>query len=812
MCGFWQCRKILMLTAGWFAILTAAPVRAGIPSGVPAGFADLVAPERHHAVTDSGAAYAELWVDGVRVGDVIVYHEHGRLRFEDSQELTRQMPRLRRAGELVELLYRPGVVCVGDVTATCDVRPGRLAAVYEPLVPRLSLYLSARFRAPPEPVRPSHTESAGLLSSFSLRGSGRRSDDGVSQRASLAVDLVAGRGATSVFADGVAVSTGRFFARRAGVQRFVGHYRWAAGLLQADASDHFAQIDVVGAEWGTTTQTLPAGTRGADPPLVLFLGVDSQVDVLRGEELLFSRAYPAGTVNIPTGRFPAGSYDITLLIRDASGGSRQENRFFFRPQSRAPADWLNVSLQAGYTRDAHAPSARFAQSRLPYASLQMSRPSASGLLLGGRVGIFDDLAFLEVLTEKQSDTYNLRMSALATARGGYSLAALISGGWAGVTFNGSLRHSDIDRFSTAFRARTERFTELNAGLSGALPGNTGALNLYARMRSADSRQQSVAWGLNWSRAVRWFGHRGRISLSWQHSERDRSLQMRLHLGARSARNALSAQFSRNQPFAAGAARDAYTSAGLQSTWWSDRHATTPWSLTARASVDSDARGQIGVDGRRRSEALDADGQLRYERGDGDVYSYSGAVHSTLAVSSAGPVWSAQRRAIGGVVLDTRGVDEQVLLTSAVGGWRRALAPRSVVFQPLAAFRSHAVAFRPDRSSGIGYDNSQVNVLPFPGNVVVIRPDLYRVVTVFGRLTDAALRPLRGRILTEDTDAYLTGDDGYFVMDLPLRMSGASLRVERPDGDACLITFPNFELNDSAYLDAGDLLCEHAQPG
>ncbi len=810
MSGFRQYRMHLLSFAGWFVVLAVGSAQAGIRSGVPEGFADMVDPVPRGAVTDTGAAYAELWADGERVGDVIVYHEQERLRFEESQQLTSLIPRLRRAAELVTWLGRPGTVCVGDAAASCEIQPGRLAAVYEPHVPRLSLYLSARFRTPPEPLRPSHAESPGLLSSFSLRGSGRQGADDDSQRASLAVDLVAGRGASSVFGDGVALSTGRFFARRAGVQRYFGRYRWAAGLLQADASDHFAQIDVVGTEWGTTTHTLPAGQRGEDPPLVVFLGEDSQVDVLRGEELLFSRSYPAGAVNIPTRRFPGGSYDITLLIRDASGGTRQENRFFFRPQARLPAGWLSVSLQAGLTRDAHAPSGRFAESRLPYASFQVARSSASGLLLGGRLGTFDDLAFVELLSERQTDTRSVRLSALATARGGYSLAARISGSWAGVTFNSSLRHSDIDRFAAAFRSRTERFTELNVGLSGALPGNAGTLNLHARTRSADHRSDSVAWGLNWSRAVRWFGSRGRISLSWQHSEGERSLQMRLHLGARSARQAISAQFSRNQPFAASAARDAYTSAGLQSTWWSDRRAASPWSLTARAGIDSDERRQIGLDGRRRSDAVDAEGQLRYERGDGDVFSYSGAVHSLLAVSSAGLAWSAERQARGGVVLDTRGVDEQVRLTSAVGGQRRALVPRSVTFQPLTTFHSHRVAFRPERGSSIGYDNSRVNVLPFPGNLVVIQPELFRVVTVFGRLVDAALQPLRGRIVTDAEDAYLTGDDGYFVMDLPLRSSGSALRIEQADSEACYVTLPDLEPGDEAYLDLGDLTCRRAE--
>ena len=804
-----QFRHAAILVA---TLLCATLAYPDIRSGVPAGFRDLVpdVPASENIELDEGLAYAELLVDGTRVGDIVVSYARNTLTFDDPDAVAALIPQLSRGIELLDRLQTRGAACIRLTAADCAHTPGRLTIAYEPRTPRLSIYRPVRFLAPPEPVQPSHTSTAGLISGFALRVSGRQDEESPQQQGSLTMNLLAGRGAASLFVDGVMSSSGRYFSRRAGLARYLGRHRLSAGLLQAEASEHFSQIDLMGVELGTAERTIAANAGSSQTPLVLFLEEDSQVDVLRDGELLLSRFFRSGTVTLPTRSFPSGSYNLTLMIRSTSGAIREESRFFFRSSGGLQAGRTAYLLQMGYTRDAGAASSRFEEGRLPYAALRLTRPTASGALLGGRLGTLDSTGFFELYGERTLGQTRLRLSGLTTVDGGVSLSALLGGTYAGVSFSSSFRHSELPTLATAFRSRTERFTEANITASGELPAGLGRLSANLRSRQTRSSGSRNAWGVSWSRPFSGTGtlNRGRVGLTYQNSVGGHRLLVHFHVGARRQRSAFNVQASHAERHASNGTRTSFSSGSLQSTWWSGRDARAPWTLTTRMSHDSEGRRQIGLSGRRLHEHIDLEGEVRHEQSDTGSVVYSGTLNSTLAVSAAGVSWSSRRSVEGGVLLDTRNVPRDVELIASVNGRRHTLQPGEVRFQPLPAFRSSDVAFRPIGRSSIGYDNSRVRVLPFPGNLTVLRPELYRSITVFGRLVGTDRKPIQGRIELTTTDRYVTEEDGYFVMDLRLERTGNALHVDTGSA-SCLIHIPHLGTSNSAYEDLGDVSCTPA---
>lgn len=63
-------------------------------------------------------------------------------------------------------------------------------------------------------------------------------------------------------------------------------------------------------------------------PLVVFLSQRSQVDIVRDGRILTSAIYEGGNQSLDTNALPNGSYEVTLVVRDAGGGTRSEKRFF----------------------------------------------------------------------------------------------------------------------------------------------------------------------------------------------------------------------------------------------------------------------------------------------------------------------------------------------------------------------------------------------------------------------------------------------------------------------------------------------------
>ncbi len=793
------------------AVLHAAAVPADIRSTVPVDFLDLVpnaeTPSDTPGMLADGAAYVELFIDGNYAGDVTLSYENGALKFFDPQAVSNLVPRLRRAEDFLKRLQAPSAACIRFTDERCPGRPGNLSIVYEPRIPRLSIDRPTRFVTPQAPVVPSDPEAAGLLSSFAWRMSGRHATRTARQRGSLTINLVAGRGTSNVFANGVLSSSGRYFSRNAGFARFAGRYRLGVGLLQAEASEHFSQIDLLGLEWGTAERTLQTDRNSNATPLMLFLDEDSQVEVVRDGELLLSRFFRSGTIRLPTHSFPAGSYDLLITIRGVSGTVWEERRFFFRSNSSQPPGRLSFTFQAGYTRDASASASRFEINQLPFAALRVTRPAMNGLVLGGRLGMLDDMCFAELSGERSYNRVRMRLSGLATSNGGASLAALAGGRFSGVNFSSSFRHSRLPSLASAFRYRSQRFTEANVTASTELPAGMGTISANMRARRAQSTPLQEAWGLNWSRPFRSPGRfgRGRVGLAYQKSPSGHRLQLQLQFGVRGQRTSLNSQLTHFNRRAPGGDDSSYTNGSIQGGWWSHQDAQVPWNLTSRLSQDSDSRRQLSLSGRRRHDSFDVEAQIRHEQSDTSSFAYSGSLYSTLALTTTGLTWSAQRAVEGGLLMDTRDTPEDVEIIAKIDGRQLPLKSRTLNFTPLTAFKQHDVAFRPIGRSSIGYDNSRISMLPFPGNLVVLRPELFRTVTVFGRLVDGTGQPIQGRISLPESDPYVTETDGYFIMDLPVRSTGQSAEVDL--GNAiCLFAVPELSDNQETYVDLSDVTC------
>lgn len=799
------------------ALLIAAPVEARSPSpqittSVPEGFTDLV--DDTHAELAEGLLLVDIFVDGQRRGEAIVAVADGRLEVDDPAAIAAQIPDLANAVEFETRLANgfdlsAHGVCVVRSGEGCAQPPvGRFGLIFDRAAQRLDLFRSYHFIQPLAPLTPSHPENVGLVAGLNLRGSGLESGGVSSANASLSFDLTSGWGASSAFARGAVADDGRVFLRQAGIQHFTGRHRFAAGLFLSPSSDMLSQIDLVGAEWYTTDLTAPRANTRDDTPILLFLDEDSQVDVLRGSEILLSSRIAAGPARIPTARFPDGSYSVTLRIRGTSGTVREESRFFSRANQYSQANRWHFGLQAGMTRDASRSTGQLTDEGETYLSFSATRQIGARSQVSGRIGHFSALSFTEAAYERSFDAARLRASALATSEGGYALVAQASGTLFETNLSVLMRQSDIRSRSAAFQNRSGEYLETTVNISREAPWIGGSVSAFARTLQREQTQDYHAAGMSWTRSFDLDrpGRSAAMSVSYQHSPRDDRVLFSLRFTQSGARVQASAQLNSIRSEGRSGFPDSQSDRQELRVRWNARPgAERPWSVTSRLSHDGDGTGRFGLSGQYIGPYARADAQVDQGFGDNNTLAYYGGLSATLLGSRHGFAAVSGSNARSGILIAASEEVEAAGLESVINGASRKPVSQGVAGRLLPAFQPQKVSLRPGRDSPYGVDGETVEVRAFPGNVVWVEASVFEQVTVFARIVRSTGTTLSAAFGTGDHVKLMTDDLGFLIADL--KSTTQQLNFSVPDTGNCQVDLPALVDNDKrGFLDLGDLEC------
>ena len=814
-------------------VLGGLVILAGLPSanaesheiraGIPEGFRDLIVADAD--LDDVPLApppralgeqmfYAEFFVDGQRRGDVILALHGDVLAFDQPDLAVSLIPDVRRADELATLL-REGLstespkLCLLKPSTPCT-QPviGKFGLILDLQIQRIDLFRSHRYVQPPEPVRPSHPSAPGLIANLTGRVAGRNSSNGDVMRGSLGFDVIAGMGATSAFMRGSVIDDGQTNVRIAGLQHYSGRNRFAGGFFPATASDHFSQVDLVGVEFHTTDLTQPAPDTRRDTPILLFLENDSYIDILRDGELLFAGELSAGSVRVPTARFPSGSYNVTVRIRDQAGNETEETRFFSRPNDYARVNQWNYRFQLGQTRDISSNRFGLAEDGLFYASADANRQIGRDSLVGARVGVIGELGFTEAFAQRNLGQLYARGSGLVTSEGGYSFAAQVSGRLEKMSISSQIRQSDITNTTQAFRGRRGNTTEATLNLNREVPIVGGQLNSFARYVSREQQGDRTSWGANWEKRVPLFDGRanGVFSLGYQQTDVEQRFLVGYRMNWQSRRSALSAQIrhqrseQRNGP-----GHFAQTVQDLRAAYRSAPESRNSWTLGASASDFGNSEGRYGASGQITTDQYVADGQIDRNYGSSSASNYFGSFSTAAAVTAGGLAFSGDQNARSGVLFDMRGVEERETIQTTVDGNRYKSSRKRVAFKSVQPFRQSKVRFRPDRGSTLGYDAKSIELTAFPGNIVTINPILFQQVTVFARLVDVDGEPLKQHAVVVDGVNYPSDENGFVLLDL--RLDSTQLNVSHHRRNVCQLDLPSLRSHRAdEFVDLGDLRC------
>jgi hypothetical protein len=139
------------------------------------------------------------------------------------------------------------------------------------------------------------------------------------------------------------------------------------------------------------------------------------------------------------------------------------------------------------------------------------------------------------------------------------------------------------------------------------------------------------------------------------------------------------------------------------------------------------------------------------------------------VGDTGPVENGTRVASGGyrVTVDGRSYDY--------------ITPGHRVALGLPAFKEYSIGLKPEGAPQFDVDSVRRKVTLYPGNVVNLRFEAQRVISLFGQILAEDGKPLAQARIEAGTDYAVADDRGYFTITAPL---SSRITIRRSDGRAC----------------------------
>jgi hypothetical protein len=783
----------------------------------------VTAPEGFEALTQPQQVSVDVYMNGNRIGEALAFVHGGKFRFVDPHKLVDSLPeisdRARVTAALSDAELDPHGEAVCQPAAKSEAcpwpTPEVAAIVYDAARYRVDVIVNPGYLTVRAAVQMQHLpqpSSAPALVNFitaTVAGGG-----GVPAQYFVQDNAVLGIGTGRIRANIQQASYSGFQTDMLAAEIDRPGLRYRAGAFWIPGNSLIDRIKILGAGISTQFDTRLDREQLMGSPLILFLDQRARVDILVNGHVMSSLAYEAGNQALDTSGLPEGSYTVTLRITSASGGTREERRFFSRGANLPMTGYDAFFLYAGtFVRDSHGFVGDVSRTPLFQASwARRVRPSLSINL--GLIGT-DRRQWISAGATVLSASWQLDAGVHASNRLGLGLF-------------GHLSRTDAGPLSIDLDARHVS----NPGGGPLLAASTFVLPApggleYTRDQGAYTQLGGV------------IGYRlgqGRLTLSGSYrrqagTRRDYSFGPTVYMPVL-RRGPLTLDFNATYAFTR-LGRQAYAGLTLAVT----RPRTT---YTTVGGVQSGSGGGVLTDGlyggvnvsRRFDDLLDAqvqvDGGVQHLSGtsfadarvqargrvgdasldlvqpfDGKAVQYGASVHTALVVGQGGARLgdgaSGDAMVIVGVDAEQGDAAFEVLVDNRVAALVKSGAKVTLA---LPSYRTYAVRIRSKGGMLSAYDANARQVSLYPGNVARLNWRATTVVSVFGRLVHPDGTPIAGADIAAGGDLAQSDNSGHFLIQTGDR---ATLTVHARDGLLCKVVLPSITPGE-AYTSIGDQVC------
>jgi len=123
---------------------------------------------------------------------------------------------------------------------------------------------------------------------------------------------------------------------------------YSAGVLQSSGTGLLNQsVSIIGAEIQNQYQPPGLAFSGQGSPVVIYLSMPSQVQVYRGNNLIYAQNLSAGKHQLDTSGFPTGSYDIDIKITNTLQQVQELHQIFIKSSGNLDLNSTKYSFSLG---------------------------------------------------------------------------------------------------------------------------------------------------------------------------------------------------------------------------------------------------------------------------------------------------------------------------------------------------------------------------------------------------------------------------------------------------------------------------------
>ncbi len=512
--------------------------------------------------------------------------------------------------------------------------------------------------------------------------------------------------------------------------------------------------------------------------LSVFLVNRSRVSIFKEGRLIGSRIYDPGNQVLDTSRLPGGAYPITLRIEDASGRSREEQRFYVKSSRFPPPDQALWGLELGER------VLRTTEDFIPdalgdfYGRLTFSKRVTDSLALKSGLAWREDDGVMELGLDKLHPLFDLQASVAGSNDGGYGLAANGRSRWGNVTYTATYRETwadgdvpqvpdqEITDEVTLFDDNVAWFLDDSQQMTGNITWfvGGGTFNLTAqRTRSNTQRKiDEVSMGYSYP-LLRSAGHD--LYLDMQVSEVNDLRQALVSLNYRWDRGAFSNSAITQYEYReldAGSNDDVEYSLG---TSWRDTERTSgDLNLLARASHRQDYdNASAEIDWRDRFGELNAQSEYVRNSSGEDTTAYLGSFATSFSATTQGVGFGGQEQSRSAIIVEVTGDQAtRAWFDIYINGSRRGsttIGRRTLV--SLRPFETYEVELQPRGESFVDFEQRREKVTLYPGNVASLSWDVSEVHVLFGRLLDEQGNAIENAVIRGASGLAMTDSQGNF---------------------------------------------------
>lgn len=737
-----------------FAAITEKP-------GTPKGFEDLDQPR----LLMVGVQYG-----GDTIGKFPAYSTPGYIRFENPQDILRQIPNLKNTTSLLARMQEPlpinaSKICRQQAVHDCgkidtesvDVVFDENNLSSEIFIHKDYLDLSDNMQEKYLPL-PEQKFSSVYGWNGAVSGSSQQDPNfALSNNAVYAFGEKRFVSQSTVSNDGL-----RFDAAQFGVEK--NGFDMGGGLFRSQPMQLASDKDMAGIYFAISNKTKLDARKISGNDIILYLPRRSFVSIYREGRLYSSRPYEAGNQKIDTFDLPEGAYPIILKIQESDGAEREENRFFAKNQDIPPADDPSYFLQAGFLRQSAADD-----SALPEITKDMilragivSRMDDQIALSSGAVVLGDRLA-VENSVFMIDSNLQLRATNIVSTEMDFGLQGSIlyfDEMWSGnidlrKIWAGSKKLQRYDQLLddlTQFTASTsyQVTADITAGIRGNYTETASAPEIF-------SIGPYAQWNI-------WQEQESRFSATadFAKSSGDYEGSLLFNLTYTIGQYGVSGNIGSNL-------RDGRQDIqGNMRVWHDDVKPHKALSVGAGFGVDrSNKIVNADADWRNRIGRFRGSVQQSFG-GEESILNYSGGFAINMAMLENGIYLGGDQNDKSAVVIDTEG-DADTDMKIFVGNAERSLVKvgkSQVLYLP--PYQTYKIRISPSKKGLFDYDTSAQKVTLYPGNVTHLKWQVDKFYVMTGKIIDDSGAPLTGAELLDIKTPAMTDEDGYIQAELNRR--------------------------------------------